>query len=108
MNKGSGMNGLISAKVANMSFVCALLVVLIHTTVRADSASSLWWFKSVGREFVCKIGVPFFFVASGYYLAAHWQDARWYGREIRKRVRTLLVPFVCLAMLGLFIYGFYR
>lgn len=69
-----------SAKFANMGFLCACLVVMMHI-------HSPW--EGGG---LCAIAVPFFFLMSGYFLAGHVEEPGWYGREIRKRVRTLLIP----------------
>ena len=62
-----------SAKFANMGFVCACLVVLIHLGVDGKPGGAAWWthqmFTHVGMT---RIAVPFFFFASGYWLAGHF------------------------------------
>ena len=44
--------------------------------------------------------VPFFFIASGFFLAGHMCETDWWNRECKKRVRMLLVPclFVCILL----------
>ena len=89
----------LSAKMANMSFVCACLVVLLHCTPAAVPGSFTWWFCHMfGREGLCIIAVPYFFFAAGFFLAGKFDGARpildvW-RQEVNKRVISLLFPFV--------------
>lgn len=75
----------VSAKFANMSFVCACLVVCIHSG------------NFLGN--VTKAAVPFFFLCSGYMLARHATETGWYGRELKKRVQSVLIPYLCWCLL---------
>ena len=55
------------------------------------------------RYVVCPIAVPFFFVASGYFLGVRaWSGCGWGGNAMRKRIKTLLIPYffwcVCWCM----------
>ena len=70
----------ISAKFANMGFVCVCLVVLMHVHCPWEGGG------------INRLAVPFFFAMSGYFLAQHVDERGWYGRELSKRVKTLLVP----------------
>ena len=47
-----------------MKFVCAILVVMIHTMALNSISEDLWVATSLG---ICRIAVPFFFVISGYF-----------------------------------------
>lgn len=82
-----------SNKIANFSLVAAAFVVAIHVHWPwADSSCA----KSICSS-VFRTAVPFFFAVSGYFLAAHFEEAGWWWRAVRKRIRTLLVPyFACL------------
>ena len=85
----------LSCKFKNMAIVCAILVVFIHIPLgRLESGSVLWVFDMLVRWGIAQIAVPFFFVASGYFLAGHIGEDGWWKREILKRIRTLLVPFI--------------
>lgn len=82
-----------SWKLANMGLLCACLVVFIHVRLDAGAGWAEWWCDVLLKEGVCRIAVPFFFVAAGYFLAGHLGEAGWWGRELRKRARTLLIPY---------------
>lgn len=85
----------VSAKLANMSLVCMLLVVGNHIRYR-DTSFSLYgiWERFVPTGF-CTIAVPAFFIISGFLLAGHMNEPGWVFQESRKRIKTLLVPAVC-------------
>ena len=80
----------ISAKISNMGIICAFMVLFIHLP-KSSPTSYVYTIFSHG---LCEIAVPFFFAASGYLLAGHFNEDGWYGRAVVKRVRTLYVPMV--------------
>jgi len=85
----------LSCKFKNMAIVCAILVVFIHTPLLSVKPEEpLWLLSMLIPLSISKIGVPFFFLASGYFLAGHIGENGWWKRELGKRVRTLLVPFI--------------
>lgn len=84
----------VSNRLANMSFVCACLVVSIHVVDTIERGGIAWWVKQLFHGGISRIAVPFFFTAAGYFLAGHMGEKGWWPREIRKRIRSLLVPFV--------------
>lgn len=88
-----------SQKIKNMSLVCALLVVFIHIPYPTTIGSSAWMFHYVIRYGIAPFAVPFFFVASGFLLAGHCDEPDWWRAAVRKRFRTLLVPFLCWLLL---------
>lgn len=91
-----------SRRMAVMSFVCACLIVLIHCTPSPDKSTWQWWVANLlGADGLCRIAVPWFFVASGFFLAGRYGEPSWYPNAVKKRIRTLLVPFVAWAMIGL-------
>ena len=92
----------LSCKFKNMALVCAILVVLIHIVLgELEPGEPLWVFSMLIPEGISRIGVPFFFLASGYFFAGHIGENGWWKREVIKRVRTLLVPFILWNMIYL-------
>lgn len=89
----------LSNKIANMSFVCACLVVSIHVKWGGDVGSVCWWMREIFKSGYSNIAVPFFFVVSGYFLAGHINESGWWKRETIKRVKSLLIPFFVFALL---------
>lgn len=90
----------VSHKISNLGILCALLVVLIHTWAPiADVGSGVWWFWNLLS--IRGIAVPMFFTISGFLLAGHFEEERWWERALRKRVKTLLLPCVIWSILWL-------
>lgn len=75
-----------------MSLVCAFLVVARHAGFDGVPGSVPWWMYRLACFGVCNIAVPFFFIASGYFLANHFEESGWWKREVAKRLRSLLIP----------------
>jgi len=82
-----------SVKIVNLSFFFVLLVVAGHVGWCADGV-----FGQVVRcvlvRSLARVSIPFFFAVSGFFLAAHFQEPDWWRRAVRRRVGTLLAPYV--------------
>ena len=89
----------LSSKMANMSFVCAVLVVFMHVGSPEPVGSFPWFFIEFFHEILGDMAVPYFFMASGFFLAGHMEEPGWYPREMKKRFRTLVVPYVLWSLL---------
>lgn len=84
----------LSAKMANASLVGAAMVVFIHVWFSGAVGSSDWLAYEFVSEGLCRWAVPFFFCASGFFLAGHIGSSGWYQLELRKRFQSLLIPYV--------------
>lgn len=88
----------LSAKMSNMAFVCALLVVAMHVIsmspvpIRPDS--TMGWFDATFRQVLTPVAVPWFFLSAGFFLGGHVNENGWWCKAICKRVRTLLLPYL--------------
>lgn len=82
-----------SAKMRNMSWLCALLVVAIHVPWSGSSSAVSWLLRNVVSTGIAAAAVPYFFLASGFFLARRMDGPGWYGREVMKRVKSLLIPY---------------
>lgn len=84
----------ISAKIKFFSLLCAGMVVGIHVSGIEEQWSVMWWWSRIGHYGIFLIAVPFFFVSSGYFISGHFNEDGWWLREVRKRCKSLFVPFV--------------
>lgn len=89
-----------SQKIRNMSLLCVILVVSIHIEWPKEPLSGGWYIHHVLKDGYAKIAVPFFFVVSGFFLAQHFDEKGWWGREVRKRLKSLVVPFLIWSALS--------
>lgn len=83
-----------SRRFANMSLLCAVLVVSIHIGKCKTVGAPAWWFNEIVSSGIAGIAIPFFFFASGYFLAVHMNEDGWWRNALEKRTITLLVPFI--------------
>ena len=84
------MNSRLSNKFRNLGFVAAWMMVFIHVGGPAARDGAAWWFAEIVKYGFSVVAVPFFFVTSGYWLARNYQ----YADAVRKRVRSILVPYL--------------
>lgn len=91
---GDSIPGNLSTRFSNAALVGALMVAFIHVWFSGPVGSLSWWGHELIAEGVCRGAVPFFFVISGFFLAGHIDEGGWYGREVRKRIRSVLVPYL--------------
>ena len=89
----------LSNKIANMGFLCALLVVVIHLS--GDTVSkTMYLLLGMTTEGVCRIAVPFFFTTAGFLLAGRTDEVGWWGQSLKSRVRSLVVPFLLIGLIN--------
>ena len=81
------------SRMSLMKLLCAFLVVVIHAKFSIDDHMGIICYNMVS-EGICRIAVPFFFFAAGYFLSRHMGEPGWWWRELRKRLRSVLIPGV--------------
>ena len=89
------INKELSNKLTNLSFVCTLLVVFIHCQSGGVDFLSRFLRTYIPGAFL-PMAVPAFFLISGFLLAGSFEQKQWYCRALRKRIKTLLIPYVIL------------
>ena len=95
----------LSQRLRVFGFVSALLIVLIHSTPKPTLGTWEWWMAELlGRDGLCRIAVPYFFFAGGFFLAGHVCETGWWRREVNKRVRTLAIPYFLWIGIGLLVH----
>lgn len=106
MNK-SEMTPYLSDKLRVMSFMCIMLVVWIHTyyTEGEGYTSSMILMNFWGCG-ICTLAVPMFYTISGYlfFLGTIERGITSVFSKQKKRIRTLLVPYLLTNMLSLLFY----
>jgi len=89
-----------NSKIAGLGFLCACLVVFIHLPMgEVAPQSAAWWFRELFVHGVCQIAVPFFFAVSGFFLGRHADEENWWKIAMRKRLRTLALPYAIWSFL---------
>ena len=105
-----------SNRLKAVAFVCALLVVTIHSwspsawcnAEKAVAGGWTEWQAAIAFLLSCtisRIAVPCFFVMTGFFLSLNYRKAvvesadktttiKWYAELLKKRFRTIYVPFV--------------
>ena len=84
----------LSDKISSFALFCAAMVVGIHVAGFQEHGTVMWWWSRIGHFGCFLIAVPFFFAASGFFLAGHFKEEGWWKRECLKRTQSLLVPYV--------------
>ena len=94
-----------------LRFPMAVAVVMLHygKTVVLDATGPLRVLCILFQEGICRLAVPCFFLLSGFLFfngLRTWSWPEW-GRKLKNRVRTLLVPYLLwnvIALIALWIY----
>ena len=112
------MNTEDSRSISMLRFPMAVLVILLHADVICQSKNTLIYNNGIGEFMitlcsngVCQLAVPCFALISGYLFFGGLKDFSWpiWTEKIRRRVHTLLIPYVLwntLALLWMVAYGY--
>lgn len=88
------MNSYTSEKIRNLSFIAIIAVFFIHTNCFGGKGSGSYLFQELlhtGSNFA----VPLFFIISGYLFFYGKDNKEAIRKGMKKRVRTLAIPYVC-------------
>lgn len=83
----------ISMKLRNISFICAILVIFIHTSITLPDYSPSWYVYQFILNGVTRVAVPYFFAISGFFALTSLSTRNW--RDwLAHRIPTLLTPYI--------------
>jgi peptidoglycan/LPS O-acetylase OafA/YrhL len=103
----------LSQKLKNLSFLLMILVAYIHgynLNVRIGDGgyfeTSYWlrFLETFVSDGICRVAVPMFFAISGYLACYHIREDftwKWYGNLLKKKVFSLLIPYLAVSALGI-------
>jgi surface polysaccharide O-acyltransferase-like enzyme len=104
----------LSQKLKNISFILMIMVVFLHSyNIDIKQSGQILYFQKnwnwIIQNFISngltRIAVPLFFLISGYLFVFKSDLTRTdFAQKIKKRIQTLLVPYLFWAFFGLFVY----
>lgn len=108
------MTKYLSDKIKTTSFILMIMVVVLHsynldTVVKGTNSLTLrdynWFVQNFLSYGITRIAVPLFFLISGYLFLLDGNSSRaGFISKIRKRIRTLVVPFFIWTLYGVIFY----
>jgi len=96
------MSQSLSDKIRVASFIATIMVVFRHAVnLQAFGVSGVASFVENGCSFMTDVAVPFFFLVSGFFFFQHsYSSLSSYLEMIKKKIHTLLVPFLIWNLVG--------
>lgn len=90
-------NSITSNVISSLRFPLIIGIVLMHANIHIGN-SSFPIYESVYyliAQIIARVAVPMFFLFSGFlFLATHEFTLKLYGIKLKKRIRTLLIPYI--------------
>lgn len=102
-----------STKIRVLSLFSMMLVVFLHAynlegvapyEVPLHFGSPVWWLQDWVSYGITRVAVPLFFVFSGFLFFLHHSGPNVFFEKMKKRARTLLVPFLFWSLAGIAFY----
>ena len=106
--KNNKMSPYLSDKIKAMSFFSILLVVYIHTYyTEGENDAVVMMVMNVLGNGIARLAVPLFYLISGYLLFLHLDSFTSCLAKMKKRVKTLLVPYLLANTLAFCFFSFF-
>jgi len=98
----------LSRKLTAVSFFSACGIVLLHAnTFYADASPAASWTMTFFSKVMTAFAVPMFFAISGFLIAKKTNSGQidgWFQSALKKRVRTLIVPYLVWCTVYAFLF----
>lgn len=97
----------IATTFSNLRFPLMIGVVMIHCSISDTGNLVMDYVSKLFSEILPIFCVPIFFFISGYFFFANVSEfsVQVYKEKVRRRIRTLLVPYVCANLFMIFCYA---
>lgn len=88
----------LSVALRNLMCICTFLILVFHlpTAIEGVDCGVLKPVVFLARNGIANLAVPLFFAMSGFLLAQRVEQDGWYGRALRSRFWTLVVPYIAI------------
>ncbi len=98
----------LSNKISWLSFLGACIIVLHHIPRSFIEGDALYHSVMQFHPF-CLVGVPLFFILSGFLFVGGANENGWWKAAMKKRVKSLLIPYVTINLMYLpFVYLYHN
>lgn len=86
-----------------LKVIMSVLVITIHFTLPCHD-TTYHSMQLYVRTVICGVAVPTFFCISGFLFFRKIKEWDWiiYGQKIKRRINSLLIPYICWNLLSLF------
>ena len=93
-----------------LRFAMACMVVLLHAAGKGELGHDTFsYIRILLAHGICRVAVPVFFIISGYLFftkLSEWNASVW-RNKVKKRIHSLLIPYIAWNTLALFIFYAY-
>ncbi len=91
----------LSRKIRIISFFLMILIVVLHANLIELSTGTSRFVQSLFTEELTRVAVPLFFLISGYLYFINCDGSKvFFLKKMRRRVRSLVIPYLLLTILG--------
>ncbi|MDQ7959309.1 MULTISPECIES: acyltransferase [Flavobacterium] len=103
------MTEYLSRKIKVISFISIVMVVILHCynldkSIYENEKNITWFIQTIISFGITRIAVPVFFIISGYLFFLTFNGNSDFVLKMKKRFRTLVVPYLFWSFFGIFFY----
>ncbi len=103
------MDKYLSQKIKVISFFAIVMVIILHcynldNSIYESEKNANWFVQTIISYGITRIAVPLFFIISGYLFFFTFNGNSDFVVKIKKRFRTLVIPYLFWSFFGIFFY----